>query len=151
MRKKLGLFMATAGGFGYAPGIPGTAGTAAALPIAYIIMNAPLPLQLAVLPVSYIVFAWAAGTAEEFFGEHDARQIVCDEVLGLWITLVGFAPETEQLALGFLLFRFFDIVKPFPARHIDKNVGGAHGVMLDDVAAGIYAHVALYIIMIFFL
>ncbi len=151
MKKKLGLFIATADGFGFAPKIPGTAGAAVALPIAYLIMSAAMPLQLAILLVSYFVFAWGAGIAEEYFDKHDAREIVCDEVLGLWVTLAGFAPGTEQLALGFLLFRFFDIVKPFPARYIDKNMTGAHGVMLDDVVAGVYAHVVLHLILKFIL
>ena len=143
MKKRFALFIATAGGFGYSPVASGTAGTAIALPFAYIIMHASIPVQLAVPVACYPLFTWAASEGEKIFGKSDAGEIVCDEVLGLWLTLFALPPDSMHLALGFLLFRFFDIIKPPPARAIDKKMHGGHGVMLDDLVAGLYAHICL--------
>lgn len=143
MKKRLVLFIATAGGFGYSPVASGTAGSAVAIPFAYLLMLLPPSIQLIIIAICYCVFAWAAREANEIFGRHDAGEIVCDEVLGMWITLFAFRPDSPHLALGFLLFRFFDILKPFPAGRIDRNLKSGHGVMLDDVVAGIYANLCL--------
>jgi len=147
MKRKIVLFIATAGGFGYSPLASGTAGTAVALPFAYMLLHLPVVWQAAVLVLSYIVFSWAAGEADTMFGKHDPGQIVCDEVIGYWVTLFALPPDAAHLGLGFLLFRFFDIVKPFPAGTVDKKVGGGQGVMLDDVIAGIYANICVRLIL----
>ena len=147
MKRRVVLFIATGGGFGYSPVVSGTAGSAVAIPLAYVIMHAPAAVQAAILIVAYCIFTWAAGEAEKIFGKKDAGEIVCDEIIGMWVTLFALPPDSAHLALGFLLFRFFDIVKPPPARFIDRKVPGGHGVMLDDVAAAIYAHICLRLLL----
>jgi phosphatidylglycerophosphatase A len=87
----------------------------------------------------------ASGAAEKEFGE-DGGPIVIDEVVGQWITLAGLVPTPFVLILGFLLFRLFDIFKPFPARRLER-LGGGVGVMLDDVVAGVYAAIVLRLLL----
>ena len=147
MKKYAVLFIATACGSGYSPIASGTAGSLVALILAYFIMHASVTAQIIILVGCYFPFAWVAGEAEEIFGRPDAGEIVCDEVLGMWLTLFLIAPDVKHLAAGFVLFRLFDIVKPFPARWIDRNMGGGHGIMLDDVVAALYSQVCLRLIL----
>jgi len=147
MKKYVILTIATAFGSGYFPVASGTAGSLVALIFAYFIMHTPVFVQLAIFIVSYALFAWAAGKAEAIFKRPDAGEIVCDEVLGMWLTLFAMPPDWKHIALGFILFRIFDIAKPFPARWIDRNMAGGHGIMLDDIAAAIYAQICLRIIL----
>ena len=87
-----------------------------------------------------------AGRAEEIFGEHDSSKIVLDEVLGMIATMFLNPLGWGWLLGGFLLFRLFDIIKPFPASVIDRRMPGGPGVMLDDLFAGIYANIVLRIL-----
>ena len=89
---------------------------------------------------------WASGVMERATGDKDPGKIVIDEVAGQWLTLVPVAPDPLLYLIGFLLFRIADIVKPWPASWCDRNLSGGVGVMLDDIAAGAYAAVALCLI-----
>lgn len=103
------------------------------------------------MPVYYsafLVFATLlsikiAGEGERFFGKKDCQVIVIDEVVGIFFTMFLFPPTLPNLAAGFFLFRVFDILKPFPARWVDKRISGGTGVVLDDVVAGLYANITL--------
>ncbi|MGH7917627.1 MAG: phosphatidylglycerophosphatase A family protein, partial [Candidatus Binataceae bacterium] len=96
--------------------------------------------------VMFLLACWIAGKAETIFGRHDSPHIVIDEVLGM-LAAMFMNPTGWPFLLGsFLLFRFFDILKPFPASVIDRRVRGGFGVMLDDVAAGIYANIVLQVL-----
>lgn len=141
---RLAVFIATAGGAGFMPGAPGTAGALVGVAV-YLIMV--LAGAGAYLPhaIIFVLFAGtlAAGRVESFWG-HDSQRIVIDEVIGQMIAF-SFAGAKLSWALifaGFVLFRFFDIVKPFPVRHLERLPGGA-GVIADDVGAGLYALVGL--------
>jgi len=147
MKKRAAMFLATGGGFGYSPFAPGTAGSAVAIPFAYIIMHAPPVAQAIIIIAAYFIFVWAAGEAEKVFNRPDAGEIVCDEIIGMWVTLFALTPDSAHLALGFLLFRFFDIIKLPPANYFDQKVHGGHGVVLDDIAAGLYAHICLRLLL----
>lgn len=138
------IWIATAGGAGYFPIAPGTAGSLVG--VAAVVGLAQLPLQrtaaIAVLAAaSAALFAlgvWAAGKAEEFFGRTDPGQVVVDEVVGQMLPFLLLPHATwKWLVGGFLLFRAFDIVKPFPARQAERIPRG-WGIMLDDVVAGLY-------------
>lgn len=141
MLDRVALIVATAGGVGFAPVAPGTvasAGTAVALWLA-----APSSPSLLVLCVVVsAVGTWAAGRAERMLGAKDAGQIVIDEVAGMALTVVVAGTGAAALLVGFLLFRLFDVVKPFPADASQRLRGGV-GVVADDLIAGAYGLVAL--------
>lgn len=143
------IWIATAGAAGYFPIAPGTVG--ALVGIAIVAGLGQLPLRgmaaIAVLAAASLVFfalgVWAAGKAEEFFGRVDPGQVVVDEVVGQMVTFLLIPHATWKWLLGgFLLFRAFDIVKPFPARQAERIPRG-WGIMLDDVIAGVYGLIAL--------
>jgi phosphatidylglycerophosphatase A len=148
-RPGFAVWIATSGGAGYFPMAPGTAGSAVGVGIVAAIgalslgriwqqaAIAGLALGLGALGV------WAAGQAEKHFGKTDPGQVVIDEVVGQMMTLVLWPGASwKWLLAGFLLFRFFDVLKPFPARRLEHAPGG-WGIMLDDVAAGAYSALAL--------
>ncbi len=141
-------WLATWFGSGLLPWAPGTWGSLAALPPAWLVLHYLGPIGLAVAAV--VVFAlgqWAAGVYLARSDRHDPPEIVIDEVAGLMLALLPAAPDVWwQLALAFVLFRLFDIVKPWPARGADRKVPGALGVMLDDAIAGLYGAGVLLLI-----
>jgi phosphatidylglycerophosphatase A len=131
--------LASWGGTGFAPLASGTVGTLGAIPFYLVLSRLPLWLYLLTV-VAFTVFAcWIADRAETIFDEKDSGKIVIDEVAGYLITMAWVAPTFSTVILGFILFRFFDVVKPQPARWLDRNLKNGYGVVLDDVAAGIYA------------
>ena len=145
-----GTLLATWFGAGYLPKAPGTWGSVAALPFAWIISSyfSWQGLALATLLI-FVVGLWAAKVFEIKSGEHDPGAIVIDEVAGLWLTLIVVPPEPVLYLTGFLLFRLFDIRKPWPVSWADKSLPGAWGMMVDDIFAGIYAAMTLMAIRYF--
>jgi len=139
-------------GAGYFPLAPGTVGSALGLALVIAFRQTSLgPLGLAVCLATFSVLlfvagVWSAGKAEKVLGRVDPGQVVIDEVAGQIITFVA-TPRTTWMGLiaGFILFRVFDIVKPFPARRAERFPGG-WGIMLDDVVAGLYSLIALVIL-----
>lgn len=132
---------------GNLPKAPGTFGSIAALPFAWglVWLGGPWLLLLGTIPV-FIAGLWAAKHFMAETGEHDPGAIVIDEVVGQWLTLLV-APLTPLAYLaGFLLFRVFDILKPWPIGWLDQQVQGALGVMIDDVVAALYAAIVLYLL-----
>jgi phosphatidylglycerophosphatase A len=145
MRKALDFaarVVATAFGSGYSPVAPGTAGSAVGLVLFWPLAALAWPWQLGASTVLFLVGSLAAGRVARLVGVKDPGIVVVDEVVGQWVTLVAL-PLTPAVAfLGFLLFRVMDVVKPWPARDLEHLPGG-WGIMADDVAAGIYAQLAL--------
>lgn len=150
--QKIILAISSGLGLGYSPVAPGTAGSVLGVVIAlayarlggHEVISGPVYLAICVLVT--VVGVWAAGRAEAIYGQKDCGKIVIDEVAGMLITMYLLPATPLYLLAGFLVFRFFDIVKPFPARRIDQNVKGGLGVMLDDVVAGIYSCLCLHAI-----
>jgi phosphatidylglycerophosphatase A len=142
---RLILALATWGGVGYLPGAPGTWGTAAALPLWWLLTHLGiLGYALAVtllLTVSVVV----AGPAQVLLGEHDHPAIVIDEVVGLLITLAGADLSWTWALYGFVAFRAFDILKPWPISQLNRGKSGL-AVVLDDVAAGVLARLVLAVV-----
>jgi phosphatidylglycerophosphatase A len=139
------IWIATACGAGYFPIAPGTAGSVVgvALVVALAQLHLSRMLSISVLAAASLVICgvgiWAAGEAEKFFGRTDPGAVVVDEVAGQMITFLLLPHANwKWLLAGFLLFRAFDIVKPFPARQAERIPGG-WGIMLDDVVAGAYS------------
>jgi phosphatidylglycerophosphatase A len=144
---RLAVFLATAGYTGYFPFAPGTVGSAVGLVVYLIVWWAQSPMVEAGLIVA--VFAtgvWAGSIAERYFGGVDPGPIVIDEVLGMLVTL-AFIPVGWSGALaGFVLFRIFDVIKPYPAGRFEALHGGL-GVMADDAMAAIYANLSLRLLL----
>jgi phosphatidylglycerophosphatase A len=147
--RQLVIFIATGAWTGYMPFAPGTFGSIVGLLIGYLCF-APLwrrsPVAcLMVFAIVFVLACWIAGSAEKVLGEHDSSKIVLDEVLGMVATMFMNPTGWISLVAGFALFRLFDIIKPFPASYIDRRVRGGAGVMLDDMAAAIYANLVLQV------
>lgn len=142
------ILLATWFGSGYLPRMPGTWGSLAALPVAWPIHAAWGLPGLAVAAV--LVFAAGVWASSAYMarsgGGHDPGAIVVDEVAGMWLTLLaaGGGPEPLPYLAAFVLFRIFDVAKPWPVSLADRRIGGGLGVMLDDVLAAGYAAAALY-------
>ena len=146
--RRLVIILATWWGTGYAPVAPGTVGTIAAIPLLLLLSLLPLYGYIPCVLVIGLAACWAAGRAEQIFGEKDNRRIVIDEVVGLLVAMTAVPLTWQYLLAGFVLFRIFDILKPPPIRLIERTVKGGWGVVLDDVLAGIYAQIALRILAI---
>jgi phosphatidylglycerophosphatase A len=134
-------------GIGLLPGIPGTFGTAGAIPL-YVLMGSLGARYRALLLLVVVIGAiWSSHRAQRVLRKADSREIVIDEVAGFLLT-TAFLPFTWlTLIAGFLLFRFFDILKPPPIRKIEREVRGGLGVVLDDLVAGVYAHLSLRLLL----
>jgi len=131
---------------GFFPVAPGTAGSLLGVALyPWVPLGTLGPGAFLFLAAAALLGVAAAGRAEREFGE-DGGPIVVDEIVGQWIALAGLAPTPFVLVAGFLLFRLFDILKPFPARRLER-VGGGAGVMLDDVAAGLWAAIVLRLVL----
>jgi phosphatidylglycerophosphatase A len=139
------LFCATGCGSGYAPVAPGTAGTAVGIVIFFLLSSFSLPLYLLTTLAFTFAAIWCAHQAALILQMKDPSLVVIDEIAGYLVTMASFPFTWQYVAAGFVLFRLFDIVKPFPARWIDRTVEGGYGIVLDDVAAGIYANIVLQV------
>ena len=143
---KFAFYLATFLGSGLSPYAPGTVGSLAALPLAYGLLFTSTSAALLAVGVLFFVGVLASNSVEEALDSHDAGLIVIDEVVGQCLVIVlldlclgGMIDVIPLLAMGFLGFRFFDIVKPWPVSWADKRVQGGLGVMLDDVVAALIA------------
>ena len=135
------MLLATWFGAGLFRPAPGTIGTLTALPFGFLIawLCGPPGLLVAAI-LFYFIGVWAAGRYGKASGETDNQSIVIDEVVGVWIAAIPAGIHWQLWIWAFLLFRFFDITKPWPASFFDrKKAWGGHSVMLDDVMAGIFA------------
>jgi phosphatidylglycerophosphatase A len=139
--RALALACASVLGVGYVPFAPGTFGSAAGLLIWYLLPASPLVQGLAVA-VIVVLGSWSGTAAEHYLGRSDPGQVVIDEVAGMLVTLFFVPVGWAGALLAFLLFRLFDIVKPYPANRLERLPGGV-GIMADDLMAGVYANVAL--------
>lgn len=132
---------------GLSPVMPGTCGSlAAALAAPFIFMPLSFSSRAAVLIALFIAGSIASTRAAELLGKKDPGEVVIDEVLGQWITYAPFAMLTwQEMALGFVLFRIFDMTKPWPVNASENWMRGGYGVMLDDAVAALYAMPCLWI------
>jgi len=141
------LFLAFGFGSGLAKKAPGTCGTIAAIPVYYLFAQANNLIYSLLTIIATVVGVWFCDLAAKKLNEHDFGGIVWDEVAGYLITM-WFVPCTWQtMIIGFVLFRFFDILKPWPIKWIDKQVHGGLGIMLDDVLAGVFAGALLLLVL----
>lgn len=145
MRKGIAKLIATVFYVGLIPIAPGTFGTIAAIPLFYALSFTPLYLYLAITVLIILISVWASGVAEEIFGKTDPGEVVADEVCGYLVTMILVPVTLGNIFFGFLLFRLFDIAKPYPIRKFERLPGG-WGIVMDDVMAGVYSCITLHIL-----
>jgi phosphatidylglycerophosphatase A len=144
---RLAVFLATAAYCGYFPIAPGTVGSAAGLVVYLLVWWTQSPLvEIALIAAAFAAGTWAATHAERYFGGIDPGPVVIDEVLGMLVTLAFIPAGWTAMLAGFVLFRVFDVIKPFPADRLEKFHGG-FGIMADDAMAGVYANLVLRLVM----
>lgn len=134
-------------GAGLAPWAPGTVGTLVAIPLYLALVLLPPLIYLLALALLILVGLWACGKTAAEVGGGDPSAIVWDEILGFLLTMALVPPLWYWLLLGFLLFRFFDIVKPWPIAAVDLRVKGGLGIVLDDLVAGALAWVLMQVVL----
>ena len=155
IRKRVSLanpvhFLALGFGSGLAPKAPGTFGTIAAIPLVCLLAySTSLSGYLLVTLVASIVGIWLCGKTAKDMMVHDDSSIVWDEIAGLLITMIAVPLSWQTLLLGFVLFRLFDILKPWPISYLDARVHGGFGIMIDDVLAGFFALILMHITLYF--
>jgi len=135
--------------FGFGAGLsyraPGTMGTLVAVPLVMLLLHLPLIIYLCCIAVLSLFGIYLCGESARRLGVHDHPGIVWDEITGFAITMIAVPNTWTYLLAGFVLFRLFDITKPWPIREADHRLIGGFGIMLDDVIAGIFSCVLLHI------
>jgi len=145
-RERAVLFVATGFFIGTVPFAPGTFGSLIGLPVCFLLSRLNL-LQSVIYILVFILFAIGiASAAEKILKQKDPGQIVIDEIAGLMVTFAGLPFNLKTALAGFIIFRVFDILKPFPIRILERRVGGGTGVVLDDVLAGVYGNLILRLV-----
>ena len=144
---RLAVVLATGFGSGYSPMAPGTAGSAVGLLLFWGLSRLDLLWQAALTLLVFWAGIAAATRVARLVGREDPGIVVIDEVVGQWLTLITLPLTPFTAAVGFFLFRVMDVVKPWPARQFERLHGGL-GIMADDVMAGIYAQLALRVVLI---
>jgi phosphatidylglycerophosphatase A len=135
--------------FGFGSGLsrfaPGTMGTLAAIPFAVLLKNLPVAGFWILLCFLFVVGVFLCDVSSKRLGQHDPGGIVWDEMVAYWLTVAFIPFSWPWWVLAFVLFRFFDIVKPWPIRRVERRFGGGLGIMLDDIVAALYAMLFLYL------
>lgn len=142
-------FLALGFGSGLAPVMPGTFGTIAALPLVFVLPLMPVIGQIFLILVLTLIGIRICDIASRDMQVHDHSAIVWDEVVGMLITMLAVPLTAINLLVGFVIFRCFDIIKPWPIRYCDKHVHGGFGIMLDDVLAGIFSLICMQLLLHF--
>jgi phosphatidylglycerophosphatase A len=142
---RIAVLLATFGGVGYSPVASGTAGSLAAVAAAYAMVRLGLPIWSVGVAAAALFWpaCWSAGMVEQRGGKADPKEVVVDEVVGQWLALAAIDLWRWEHWLGaFVLFRFFDVVKPYPIRRLERLPGGL-GIVADDAAAGLCAMIVV--------
>ncbi len=141
--RRIAVFISTAGYVGLFPFAPGTAGSLVGVALSLLLrLDRSLLAEVTTILVIGAIGVWASRIAEDHFGGVDPGPVVIDEVFGMLITLAAVDVGWSGLAVGFFLFRLFDVVKPYPSARLERIEGGV-GIMADDAMAGIYANIGL--------
>ncbi|WP_037986327.1 phosphatidylglycerophosphatase A [Teredinibacter turnerae] len=133
------MLLAFGFGSGLSPVVPGTMGTLVGLPAIWLLALLPLPIALIVIALAAILGVYLCEYSSRQLGVHDHKGIVWDEFVGVWITFLAVPLTWPAVVAGFVIFRFFDMVKPWPICVADRKVHGGFGIMFDDLLAGLAA------------
>ncbi len=143
---------ATGFGSGLSPVVPGTMGTLVSIPFYLLLVQLPVSMYVGVVLLACIIGVKICQVTSDDMRVHDHGSIVWDEFAGFWITMLVVplchlpTLDWHWIVSGFVLFRFFDMLKPWPISWLDKKVSGGFGIMIDDIVAGIIAALVLYVI-----
>jgi len=137
-------FLALGFGSGLAPKAPGTFGTLAAIPLGVLLSLAPLTIHLLLLAAAFLLGVLVCDRVGKRLGVSDHGAMVWDEFVGYWVAIAMLPAQWPWFLAAFVVFRFFDILKPWPIRPVEKAFGGGFGVMLDDVVAGLLTLLILW-------
>jgi phosphatidylglycerophosphatase A len=140
-------FLAFGFGSGLSPKAPGTMGTLVAVPLYWLISGLSLPWYSLFVLLTALLGIWICGEASRQLGVHDHGGIVWDEFVGYWLTMWALPADWLWICAGFVMFRIFDILKPWPISLLDRKVGGGLGIMVDDIVAGVMACGCLHLFM----
>lgn len=141
------LFTAAWFGVGFMPFAPGTFGSLAALPFAAAAYSSGIIPSIVSFVLIISLSIWASGEAAKILKREDPSPVVIDETAGIFVTMFLIPLSWISIITGFILFRFFDIIKPFPVGFIDRRVKGGKGIVLDDLMAGVYANAGVRVIL----
>jgi phosphatidylglycerophosphatase A len=133
-------------GSGLSPIAPGTFGTLVGIPFYLMMQPLPLVYYLTITCMGFLFGIWLCEQTSRDLGVHDHGGIVWDEIVGYWVTMALAPSGWGWLIAGFILFRFFDIVKPWPIKWLDQRVKGGFGIMVDDLIAGVFAAACLMLL-----
>ena len=136
-------------GSGCSPWAPGTFGTLAAIPVYLLLIDTPLWLYILITVLMFVIGIWLCEKTTNKLGVHDHSGIVWDEIVGYLVTMIAAPQGWLWIVIGFVLFRIFDILKPWPISIADRRIGGGFGIMIDDVLAGVFAFAVLQLIAYF--
>ena len=142
---KFVIFVATASYLGFFPIAPGTIGTFAGIFFNFVFSSFPLGIYLLSTAALFFFGAWIAERAEIILGRKDSPRIVIDEIVGFLVTMILIPFSLGSAFAGFIFFRLFDIIKPPPARKIDRQMKGGWAIILDDAIAGLYANLFMHL------
>jgi phosphatidylglycerophosphatase A len=144
------LFWARLGWAGLSPFAPGTVATAlVGIPCVWLLSALPADLAMGSLASLFFAACYFSSKAAAVLGREDPHEIVIDELVGYLVTMVGLPVTLKSVGVGFLAFRLFDIWKPWPVRRFDEQLHGGLGIVMDDVAAGCYAHAVVWGVLAF--
>ena len=149
VKDKIVFLLSTWFGTGLIPPVPGTMGTLGAIPLVFLFSYAGNLLQSLLIILFVGISIWAAERRSQQLNQEDPSQVVIDEVSGFLVTFLFLPLTWKNLIMGFVLFRLFDIFKPFPIRKLERLKGGL-GIVMDDLLAGVYANLCLRLILFFF-
>jgi len=135
--------IATLGFIGYLPIAPGTFGTFAAL-LFFAFLKPSIPVHISLIILVTALGVIASSRAEEILNEKDSSHIVIDEFAGYALSVLLLPHTLSSLVVSFLLFRFFDILKPLPIRWMERTIPGGFGIMADDLVAGVYTNIVMH-------
>jgi len=145
-RQTIIKFLASGFYSGYSPAVPGTVGSLIGVLAYLLLQNLSSIRYLTVVSFIFIAGVYISNEAEKIYGKKDSPHIVIDEVSGMLLTYLALPQGWGFLLAGFVSFRIFDILKPFPIRLIDRRLGGGWGIMLDDILAGVYANILIRVL-----
>jgi phosphatidylglycerophosphatase A len=147
-RNKSVMVLATGFFAGYIPFAPGTFGSIVGLPICFLLSKTKLSVAILFILIFIFFAIWISNMAEKILTQKDPGCIVIDEVAGIMVALLGLPFNTFFVAAGFVTFRFFDILKPFPIRYIERRFAGGTGIVMDDLMAGVYTNIILRLLLL---
>lgn len=144
--KRPACFAALGFGAGLSPKAPGTVGTLVAIPLYLLLQPLPLFWYLLATVAAFVIGVWLCQQAVNWLQQEDPSAVVWDEIVGYLVTMIMAPQGWQWLLAGFVLFRLFDIWKPWPVKLADEQVHGGFGIMLDDVIAAVYAAICLQLL-----